>query len=139
MNKNVKNLIVASKKVENFLYDTLLEYVKKEGKLYADNSEYYINELGIEDDEVTHVLEFECDYVHTVNAKENDFEYNSIVCLYVTKEYGVDKLEYYCFYNDGTELDEDGCEPYHGSASRLTLDEMYHIYTTLIGDEVNKY
>lgn len=113
------------------IYDALLNYVKEYGLPFSENPRYYINEFGLEEENVGNVLEISCSYVCSLDAKEKDFEYNSILLLYVVEENGQDTLKYYGFYNGGCSLDEDGCEPIHDSVFKMKLDELCHLYSSI--------
>lgn len=113
------------------IYDSLLNYVKENGSPFSENPDYYINEYGLYDENVGSVLEINCNYVRSLDAEEESFEFNSISLLYVVEENGQETLMYYGFYNDGCSLDEDGCEPIHGRVFNMTLDELYHLYSSI--------
>lgn len=113
------------------IYDALLNYVKVYGLPFSENPRYYINEFGLEEGNIGNVLEISCSYVCSLDAKEEDFEYNSILLLYVVEENGQETLKYYGFYNGGCSLDEDGCEPIHDSVFKMKLDELYHLYSSI--------
>ena len=132
MTNKSQNLVQALNKATEILESALLQFVKDFGIPFDDLPEYYGNKCGIyenKNEKVGNIYNISCQYVRSLNAPEEQFEYNFISHLYVvTDENGNECLRYYGFYNDGTALDKEGCEPIHGKVPDMTLDELYQIY-----------
>ena len=150
------DLILTEDKVRIMLVDTLMEYVRDNGK---EMSEYFYNELGMDEEDeegvkIVKVLDvsnpgcyfacqdkvsderledlFSIDRMFMVKRLSDGFHHYSIWSLYIVREAdGTERLKYYMFHSDGIEYEDDS-EPDHDYVSSLTIADLHYVYEAVI-------